>query len=231
MHQSDLIFDKLRDMILTLALRPGERLSERTLEAQLGGSRTPIRAALTRLENEELIQRDVRGWRVTPIDTGELAALAEYREAIEVAGVRAACVRASDQEIAALGIRLDRVRDICNAIGPAEQWRDQWHQAGTDFHVDVARLSGNPFIVKSVERVMTRLARVRWLEVSTPTRREQSWREHKRIVDLIQSRNADDAAHAVTRHIRDTCDRLLLSLREDRQYLRAQGLAVDDIAR
>ncbi|KKB63798.1 GntR family transcriptional regulator [Robbsia andropogonis] len=231
MHQSDLIFEKLREMILTLALRPGEQLSERTLEAQLDGSRTPIRAALMRLENEDLVQRDTRGWRVTPIDTGELTLLSEYREAIEVTGVRAACERATDQDVAAVIVRLDRVRDICNAIEPAEQWRDQWHRAGTDFHIELARLSGNPFIVKSIERVMTRLARVRWLEVSTPARREQSWQEHKAIVTLIQARRADDAAQAASRHIRDTHDRLLRSLREDRQYLRAQGLAVDDTLR
>ena len=98
----DSAYGRLRTAILSLELVPGERISERSLESLLGASRTPIRAALMRLENEGLTQREGRGWKVTPIDLAEVRAIMEYREAVEVAAVRLAVERADDEELAAL---------------------------------------------------------------------------------------------------------------------------------
>ncbi len=218
MSQALQIHQKLREMILSLALRPGEKLSERWLETQFEGSRTPIRAALFRLETEDLVRRDGRAWVVAPIDIDEIAALAEYREPLEAAGVRLACERASDSDIEAVS----EILNACRPDGP----REQWHQMGTDFHIELARLAGNAFMLKSIQGVMTRLARVRWLEVMTEARREQSWAEHRRILDCVQARQPDAAAMHAVQHIRDTRDRLLQSLQNDRQYLRAHGMSI-----
>ena len=95
MSQMLQIHGQLREMILALDLGPGERLTERWLESRFAGSRTPIRAALARLEGEELVRRDGRNWIVAPIDLGELELLSEFREPLETTAVRLACARAS----------------------------------------------------------------------------------------------------------------------------------------
>jgi DNA-binding GntR family transcriptional regulator len=218
MSQMLQIYDQLREMVLSLDLGPGERLTERWLEGRFDGSRTPIRAALLRLEAEELVQRDGRNWMVAPIDLGEIAALAEFREPLEVTAVRLACVRASESELDAIEALLDSCR--------AEVPREAWHQAGTDFHVELARLSGNAFLLKAVRGVMTRLARARWLEVLTAASREQAWTEHRRILEHIRQRRPDKAAREAAAHVTATRDRLVRSLDEDRRSLRARGFAV-----
>src|ERR1700710_2024566 len=96
------IYERLREGILTLSRARGERLTERGLETELSASRTPVRAALMRLETEGLVQRDGRGWIVAPSGLTEIASLLEYREVIEAAAVRLACERASDADIDAL---------------------------------------------------------------------------------------------------------------------------------
>src|SRR5271170_4028810 len=73
----DNAYERLRRAILSLDLVPGERLSERGLESVLGTSRTPIRVALMRLENDGLTQRSGRGWQVAPIDVAEVRAVME----------------------------------------------------------------------------------------------------------------------------------------------------------
>ena len=166
MSQMFQIHSQLREMILSLDLSPGERLTERWLEGRFEGSRTPIRAALARLESEDLVQRDGRNWMVAPIDLGELEALAEFREPLETTAVRLACARATEADLAAI----DEMLDACQPGVP----REEWHRVGTDFHVAIARLSGNPFLVKAIEGVMTRLSRARWLEVWTEPSREQA---------------------------------------------------------
>jgi DNA-binding GntR family transcriptional regulator len=218
MSQMLQIHDQLREMILSLDLTPGERLTERWLEGHFAGSRTPIRAALARLEGEDLVRRDGRNWIVAPIDLGELEQLSEFREPLETTAVRLACARASEADLAAI----EEMLDACQSGAP----REEWHRVGTDFHVEIARLSGNPFIVKAIESVMTRLSRARWLEVWTEPSREQAWAEHRRILAFIRRNEPDVAAREAADHIRDTRNRLLHSLNDDRRALRARGFAV-----
>jgi DNA-binding GntR family transcriptional regulator len=218
MSQMLQIYTQLREMVLSLDLGPGERLTERWLETQFEGSRTPIRAALLRLEAEELVRRDGRNWMVAPIDLGEIAALAEFREPLETTAVRLACARATDSDLDAVAALLDS----CRSDAP----REAWHEAGTDFHVELARLSGNPFLLKAVRGVLTRLARARWLEVLTEASREQAWTEHRCILALIRQRLPNAAAHEAASHVQATRDRLLRSLDQDRRGLRARGFAV-----
>ncbi len=218
MSQMLQIHDQLREMILSLDLAPGERLTERWLESRFGGSRTPVRAALVRLEAEELVQRDGRNWIVAPIDLGEITALTEFREALETAAVRHACARATDADI-------DALQDLLNACEP-DAPREEWHRVGTDFHVEVARLSGNEFLVKAISAAMIKLSRARWLEVRTEEARGNAFAEHRHLLDLIRRRDAEAATQAICGHIRDTRDRLLRSLEDDRRGLRARGFAI-----
>lgn len=218
MSQMLQIHNQLRDMILSLDIGPGERLTERWLESRFNGSRTPVRAALVRLEVEGLVQRDGRNWIAAPIDLGEIEALAEFREPLEITAVRLACARATEADI-------DAMEEMLNACRPGVP-REEWHKVGTDFHVELARLSGNPFLVKAIEGVMTRLSRPRWLEVWTEASREQAWSEHRRILENIRARLPLEASREVAEHIRDTRDRLLGSLNDDRRGLRARGFAI-----
>lgn len=212
------IHGQLREMILSLDLGPGERLTERWLESRFEGSRTPIRAALARLEAEELVRRDGRNWIVAPIDLGELEALAEFREPLETTAVRLACGRAKEADLAAI----EEMLNSCQSGAP----REEWHRVGTDFHVEIARLSGNPFVAKAIKGAMIRLSRARWLEVWTEPSREQAWAEHRRILAFIRNNEPDAAAREAAEHVRDTRDRLLRSLNDDRRGLRARGFAV-----
>jgi len=218
MAQMQDIHQKLREMILSLDLGPGERLSERWLEAKFGGSRTPVRAALIRLEAEGLVQREGRNWTVSPIDLREIEALYEFREPLEAAAIRLVCQRADAGDLDAL----EALLESCDAGAP----REEWHRVGTEFHIGLARLSGNPFLLKAVEDIMTRLARPRWLEVWTEPKRDQAWSDHRRILELVRRNMPDEAGRESLKHIHHTRDRLLRSLREDRRGLRARGFAV-----
>lgn len=222
MSQMLQIHEQLREMILALDLAPGEKLTERWLEQRFAGSRTPIRAALLRLEAEELVQREGRNWIVAPVDLGALRALAAFREPLEVTAVRLACQRADIADLDAIAAMLDS----CQPDSP----REIWHRVGTDFHVEIARLSGNPFITKAIQGAMTKLSRARWLEVWTESARAQAWAEHWRILELIRQAKPDEAAKAAAAHIGDTRDRLLHSLNEERRGLKARGFTVIGIS-
>jgi DNA-binding GntR family transcriptional regulator len=215
--QTASIYTRLRAAILELDLTPGERLTERGLESEFAASRTPVRAALLRLDTEGLVRRDGRGWIVAPIDLDEVRAASEYREAVEAAAVRLACARASDADLAGL---LELLRSL-----PGDT--DIEHGgSGPNFHVELAQLSANPFLVAGVQDVVTRLARTRWLDLRTAESREHVRGEHRQILTALEARDADAGARAVVAHIRNTTERLVASLNADRTRFKARGLAI-----
>jgi DNA-binding GntR family transcriptional regulator len=217
-NNEDSAYSRLRADILSLELVPGERLSERGLEAVLGASRTPIRAALMRLENEGLTERAGRGWQVTPIDLTEVRAVMEYREAIESAAVSLAVERAEDED-------LDALLEIAEAHRERGD-EESGLRNGSNFHVALARLSRNRFLVDGMSGALTRLSRARWLEMRSPESRAQARDEHVAIVTALQARDAADAVARVAAHNRGTRDRLLATLTDERRRLRGRGFAI-----
>ena len=218
MSQMQNVERQLREMILGLEIGPGEKLTERWIEARFGASRTPVRAALLRLETEGLVGRDGRGWTVSPINLAELEQIAVYREAVEVAAVRLTCMNA---EPGAIDV-IEAMLDSCDENTP----REEWHRVGMDFHIELARLSGNEFLFRAVRDAMTRLSRARWLEVRDEAALGRAWAEHRAILAAARLGDADQAARLLSAHIVGSRDRLVTSLANDRRGLRARGFAV-----
>ena len=219
MSQMQSVERQLREMILGLEIGPGERLTERWIESQFGASRTPVRAALMRLETEGLVVgRDGRGWTVAPINLSELGQIAVYREAVEVAAVR---LTAALEDCGGVDV-IAAMLDSCDAETP----REEWHRVGMDFHIELARLSGNDFLLRAVRDAMTRLSRARWLEVRDEAALSRAWAQHHAILAAVRSGDADAAANLLSTHISGSRDRLVTSLHDDRRSLRARGFAV-----
>jgi DNA-binding GntR family transcriptional regulator len=209
---------QLRDMILGLELGPGERLTERWIEAQFEASRTPIRAALLRLEAEGLICREGRGWTVSPINLSEIEQIGVYREALEIAALKLTCALEDRSGVELILAMLDS----CDA----DTSREEWHRIGMDFHIELARLSGNEFLSRGVRDAMQRLSRARWLEVRDEAALACAWAEHRSILDAVCEGNADKATALMSAHLDGSRSRLVNSLHDDRRGLKARGFAV-----
>lgn len=218
MTQTNQIYDQLRQAILTLELPPGSPMTERELESEFGASRTPVRAALLRLDTEGLVRRQGRGFIVAPLDLDEIGMLAELREAIETAAVRLAVDRASDDDIAALRQLVEDERAGSEA--------DRVLNASSAFHAQLTQLCGNTLMAESIGGAMARLARTRWLETQSSHSRENAWREHLEMIEAIEARDADRAAALIAAHIRGTTERLLTLLNDERRRLRGAGMAI-----
>jgi DNA-binding GntR family transcriptional regulator len=209
---------RLRAAILSLELAPAQRLSERGLEPEFGASRTPIRAALMRLESEGLVQRDGKNWMVAPIDLDEIRELYEFREILESSACRLAESRASAEDFDALA-ELARVVD-------GDETPEHTLEAGTSFHLELARLSGNAFLLDSMQSVLTRLYRTRWLEVQSAGSRERVHVEHAAITDALRAGDAAGAELATIEHLRGTAERLAASAGADRYRTQASGISL-----
>ncbi|WP_417599087.1 GntR family transcriptional regulator [Pararhodobacter oceanensis] len=217
------VYTRLRAAILTLDLLPGERLSERALEGMLGASRTPIREAVLRLETEGLIQRKGRVMRVTSLELAEILEAFEYREHIEAAVAQLACQHATKADITRLQKILDAGRQGADAAA--------WFEIGSDFHILLAELSRNRFLVRAVTDILTRIERARWIMCSLPSARDEAHDEHSQILRLIELNRPEQAAEALKEHGRGLRDILAESLSQrSRAGLRARGVDIIDRA-
>ncbi|MFC5501923.1 GntR family transcriptional regulator [Lysinimonas soli] len=212
MNQSDAVHTRLRAAVLGLELSPGEAISERGLETAFAASRTPVRAALSRLEGEGLVRRSGRGWVVSPLDLAEVVHAVELREALETAAIAAAVSRADDR-------RLDELLSIAEREADGA---DDGVRRGEEFHVALAALTDNPLLSEAVRGALVRLARARWLEASTPERRDQHRDEHRAIARALRERDVETATRRAREHGRGVRDHLLDALAGDR----ARGLRV-----
>jgi DNA-binding transcriptional regulator YhcF (GntR family) len=104
---TDWVYEELKSAIVDLRLAPGDPLREATLAEQLGVSKTPIREALTRLEQEGLVETtSFKGAVVSGYSRQDLIEIYELRELLENAAARAAAESMSDED-------RDRLRRIC----------------------------------------------------------------------------------------------------------------------
>ncbi|WP_176536657.1 MULTISPECIES: GntR family transcriptional regulator [Sinorhizobium] len=207
--------DRLRRMILDMDIGPGERLTERWLEGQLQTSRTSVRTALFRLEAEGLVARQGRGWIVPPIDLDEIKQLFTYREVLEVAAIEIGGPVITPSDLA-------EIEAILNSVTTSST-QEENDDAARRFHLKIGSLAKNEFITRGISDCMTRLLRVRWIEISASN---QGWSEHRAVLDALRQGRVDHAVELTRSHIQAACERLVQSLTDGKRSLRARGIKV-----
>jgi DNA-binding GntR family transcriptional regulator len=195
-------YRQLRRSILSLALRPGEPLVERKLEELLAVSRTPIRAAIQQLSREGLVQRTGRVYTVAPIDLAELEEAFAFRNLLETSAVRMAAARKP---------KAREIRDLLATVD-ADLDPEVELERATDFHLALAKLSGNRFLVASLAQVLSRIYRARYLEIIRPRGVDQAHMDHAALIELVQQGKAAEAAEFMLRHLERSREHLLESL-------------------
>ncbi|HEK2788923.1 GntR family transcriptional regulator [Proteus mirabilis] len=205
---------QLRKLILNMELGPGERLTERWAEAKFNASRTPVRAALQKLESEGLICRDGIRWLVAPIDADEIEQLCIYREILEVAALKLSVSQITEEQLN----NLERL--LKEAVDSPEE---SMENAGTRFHRELARLCNNAFIIEGINDALRRLSRARWLDRAPSN---PAWDEHREIFLALRSRDTDKAVELLATHLCESRLRLLDTITSSKRSLRARGIAI-----
>jgi len=201
-HLKDAAYVAIRDAITTLELEPGLAISENKLVKQLGVSKTPIRAALGRLEAEGMVVTvPFKGTFVRAADDGDARGLFELRIALESAAVRAVCIRATDDELADL-------RDVAYQASMEEAAGE--HESALrgigDFHDRLVLLSGNVWLEAAYIAVSAPLARIRVLSGDQSSRIDESSSEHVDIVKALVGRDAESAVSLIETHLNRVLD-------------------------
>lgn len=211
-------YERLKKAILSLELLPGQALAERSLEILLESSRTPIRAALVKLESDGLVRKGDRSYSVAPIEVDELEQAFAFRALLECSAVRAAAAVATPEDIA-------RLRDLARDSSASSHEVEVRAPKAEEFHLEFARIAGNVFTIRALQDIMRVVYRARWLDLKAD-KDDVGSREHNTIIDMIEAGDPDKAVALMEKHVAHSRDRLLSAIRSQAQGFRMRGLKV-----
>ena len=193
----DVVFNTLRQAILTGELKPGERLMEIHLANKLGVSRTPIREAIRKLELEGLVTMiPRRGAEVAQITEKSMNDVLEVRRAMDALCVELACDRITPEE-------LQDLKKACDTFEAAVKTDDikQIAQADVALHDIIVQATGNQRLIQLVNNLSEQMYRYRVEYLKREDAHETLLAEHERIIETIEKRDKEEAMKAVSRHI------------------------------
>lgn len=191
------VFEILRKAIIDGTLKPSQHLMEVQIAEQLGVSRTPVREAIRKLENEGFVTMvPKKGAYVTPFSTDDLSEMMEIRSALEALAAKLAANNASPEQIEELkhsnelfekAIEINQLDSIIN----------------TDviFHEALYSASGNSKLKTLVHLLQDQMTRLRVVYVNCIEDKTDLVEHHKRIIKAIEEKKPELASEEALKHI------------------------------
>ncbi len=194
-----LALEKMREAILTMKFRPGERLVERALCERLGVSRSVVREVLRHLESEGLVETiPGHGPAVAAPDPAKITQIYELRSILEALAARHCAARAAASDLTALHAALAGVREGYRARDPFAVLA-----ATSSFYETIFRAAGRVVAWELLVSLNGRITYLRARTISTSGRDKQGVAEMQAILDAIEARDPDAAEAASVRHIQN----------------------------
>src|SRR5215210_3371220 len=193
---ADLAYGRIRGYVLGGEVAPGERLGQVELAERFGISRTPVREALRRLAGEGLVDfHSNRGFRVADLGLDHVLRRMEVRSIVEPGITRLAAERRTEEDLQRLEAAIAREEGARDGIAA--------HDASRDFHMALARASGNDELVRVLNSLWLVEVGRRLLSRRTadPNWLHDDVTEHREILAAVSEGRASDAEHLMADHI------------------------------
>ena len=192
------VYALLREAIISLQLLPGQALSENELAVEYGVSRTPVREALIRLAEENLVEVVPQlGTFVSRISVRDVEEAQFIRETLERAALPAGIGRMTEADAA----RLEELLDVQRRAVDTED-RPRFFAADEDLHRTLLEIAGHPNVWPVVQSCKAHLDRVRRLSLPEPHVLEELTAQHTAIVDNVLRKDHQAADDVLARHLR-----------------------------
>ena len=200
------VYQALKQDIIRGVFPPGEALSEKDLARRYRSSRTPVREAAVRLQQENLMQIVAnRGYFITQITIQNVNETYDFRAAVEggAAELAAQCNWESDA--------IDRLAELARAeYGSADRESHvRFIELDSQFHIGIAQLTRNPLLVRAVADMRCQMERIMYASLAIGYHGELPSSEHRGIVEAIQKRDPPLARQRMCDHIYLSKDKVL----------------------
>lgn len=205
----DVVYNSVRDAILSESLKPGKRLMETELAQMLGVSRTPVREALRKLEIDGFIEMPPRkGAIVKGTSIKEIKDVLEIRTSLEALATRLACGKMDNKD----KIKLKNARDkFVDAISNNDV--NEMVITDTNFHDIIFKSTGNDKLIQIINKLKEQIYRYRTIYIRDKYYLENIVLEHDEILDAIIKNDIQKAEKAAIVHIQNQENALIKVLK------------------
>ena len=203
---ADQIFDQLERDILSGQYKRGEVLSELRLSKELDVSRTPIREALLRLEQENLLAETGRGMEVIGISSNDMLDMYDIRLHLEGEAARRAALNISDQQLSELLELTELQRYYINKQGNSSS--EHTKNLDSQFHELLYRSCGSKAYTDVLIRIHKKMTKFRMASISKQSRALLSNDEHMAIYHALAAHDPEQAEKVALTHVRNAMDRM-----------------------
>lgn len=190
-------YEELRGKILNNDLSPGRFYLEKELATMLDISRTPLKEALVKLENEGLIQVQPRhGMQVLPLSANAMEEIYQVITSLECEAVFSIAERGlADEDIRQLELTGDAM-----AVALAEDKLEEWARADEDFHRLLLEFCGNSRLKNTVLNFWDLSHRARYFTLHLREKPTNSTEDHQKVIEAIKAKNPEQAVKIHRRH-------------------------------
>ncbi|GAA3994615.1 GntR family transcriptional regulator [Deinococcus rubellus] len=198
------VYDQLSRWIIEGVLRPAEALRDQDIAERLGVSRTPVREALRRLEDEGLVETALNRWtRIAPLNPDQVAGLYPVIEALETLALHLALPRLGPEEFETLG-------GINERLGQALWAGDARSavQADTDFHAVWITRADNAELQGTLHTLKRKFQRIELAYFDHQASSQASISEHAVLVEALRAGQAGAAESALRQNWQRSLQRL-----------------------
>ena len=192
---ADQVFEQLEKGIILGDYKQGDIVTEKELAEGLGVSRTPVREALNRLEQDNMVEETGKGTKIIGISEKDILTIYRLREQLDGLCASEAAENITDDEIKQLEDIVDYA-DFCVTKQDAEKIRE----CDNNFHEVLYRSSRNPVLYNILIPLHKKAAKYRWLTISDPSRAALSAAEHRQIVEAMKKHDPQAATIAMVSH-------------------------------
>lgn len=203
LKQGDIAYFRLRNKIIGLELEPGDHVDELSLSKLLDMGRTPIREALQRLAQDNLVTIIPRkGTTIAPINLTELKEVSELRWELDTLSARWAAERADS---ASLQVLEEFVEEISRT-----EFTSRHHHVEADryFHLQIARAAANRYLVGSIDQLFNHSVRLFNASGAEMASAGEELQDYRNILGALQAGDADAAVRAMQFHLQDARKRV-----------------------
>ena len=195
--------ETLKAMIVTGQLPPGSRLTEVELAARLKVSRTPVREALNRLQQDGLVaSRPRHGYVVADFNAQMFREAFEIREILDAFATELAVGRITPEEKAELRRLVRECEELAARPDRGAQEMFLELQTGMEIHRAIARISGNEMLSGMLNTILDKCEHYVWVELLRLDEWHLARKEHADIVEAVCAGNAPLAVELTRQHIR-----------------------------
>ena len=195
---SERLYQALKRDIIRGVHPPGEALGEKALAKRYKSSRTPVREAAVRLEQESLLRIvPNRGYFASSMTIGWINEIYEFRASVEGSCAELAARKYTDEKL------LEELYELGRS-----QWGthdratyEKFIQADTTFHIGLARLTRNTLMVRTVADVRCHMERIMYAAIGIGYYGEAPTREHVEILDAVRRHDGDASRRLMQEHI------------------------------